>query len=906
MLGSVGVWADGAEVEIGPSKRRAVLALLATRLGSITTTDQIVDFVWDADPPPKARRVVIVHISRLRAVLAEGGIDLRAAPGGYLLSAPAHSVDALRFRAAVAAAALVAAPEQRSAALRDALALWRGDALAGIGDSPARHPIAAGLEQLRLAAVERRITADLDAGRHRELRAELAELVALHPGHEGFSTSLMLAAWRSGERTETLHEYQRLREHLASELGISPGPQAQALFTLVLQADGQERPPDRSAATLPAHARIFEGRSRWLARLDHLAAAGDTAPVVVLSGMGGVGKTALAVRWAQSAADRFPDGRLYVDLRGFDGRRPLTMLEALTRLLVAVGTPPAQLPTDPDLAAASYRAALADKRAVVVLDNARSAAQVRELLPGGRHTVVLITSRTSLTGLVARDDAIAMPVDVFSPDESVALIDRLFAQAGVFAEPHVLRQLADLCGHLPLAIRIMAANLTTGTGRTPADTVALLRDGARLTALEVPDDPASALALVFEHSYRPLDRAERRLFRLLGAAPCADYTVAAAAALTGGDPAEAAVVVRRLVDANLLIEVGADRVGFHDLIRELAESHCAAEDPDEERTAAMDRLLAWYVGLGVTVHEVVNPQLPPVVPTVGFPTAGYPFGRDPAAATAFLGAEMANVLAVIRDAAGRGREEAASQIPVALYHVLERGIAVTAAIDLAGEALAIARARGDLLGERRARNNLGAFYNNARNPAQALVHLERAIEIARLQQAPNAEATAYCNLGVAYKAMNDTDSALAAFLAAHALRPGAPNCAVLNNIGNAYANRGDYDLAAAHLTHALQVARATGVQADESLSLINLGHLELRRGRHDDALDRLRAAHALARDIGNSRVQLDADVELAQVYAELGRPQLRREHLRDALALARGTGDRVKEQEILLALDAPE
>jgi DNA-binding SARP family transcriptional activator/tetratricopeptide (TPR) repeat protein len=907
LLGPVGLWVDERELEVGPPKRRAVLAVLALRLGMTTSADQIIDFVWGDVPPPQARRVVIVHISRLRGILADGGIIVRAVPSGYVLDAPFGCVDVHRFRAAVDSAKTLRSSIERSASLREALRLWRGDALSGIGDSDARRPVVEGLERLRLIALERRIDADLDAGHHAELAPELAELVTRYPTHEPFSIALMLAAHRGGNRADALNEYERLRRSLRLELGIAPGPATESVFTNILRADQEAPHPvvmsaGRIPSQLPMSIRIFEGRADRLSELDSLT-SGDRVPIVVISGMGGVGKTALAVRWASSAAERFPDGQMYVDLRGFDSRRPLTSLEALTRLLVAAGVSPQQVPTELDTAGMTYRSLLADRHAIVVLDNARSAAQVRELLPGGRHNVVLVTSRDSLTGLIARDDAVAMPIGILRPVESMALLARLFAQTGLSAEPETLGRLADLCGHLPLAIRILAANLTTNSERTPQQMVSILSAGARLSVLEVHDDPASALGLVFEHSYRLLAAEDRRLFRLLGAAPCVDYTIDAAAALIDETREQAAGMLGRLVAANLIGEVSPGRFGFHDLVRELAESYSAAEDRDTDRASASDRLTCWYVGLGVITHRAITPQVELTEPTMRFAENRYPFDGS-AAAMAYVTAEATNLLAVSRNASERGQDDAAWQILSSLFHTLERGGAVSAAIELDSEALAIAIRRNDLVGERRARTNLAAAYNNARRPGDAIAHLERSIELARKQGARDSEASAYCNLGVSYKAMGHQDKALAAFLTADELRPDRPNCAVLNNIGNMYCRRGSFDLAGTYLNRALALARATGSRADESLCLNNIASLEFAQGNDEAALKDLHAAWELANDIGAARIQLTTDMDLARINDRLGRPDISRMHLHRALELARHTGNTQREQEILSALAA--
>jgi DNA-binding SARP family transcriptional activator/tetratricopeptide (TPR) repeat protein len=900
VLGPVGAWRDGDELDAGPPKRRAILALLAMRLDSVVTASQLVDFVWDDDPPPHARRIVTVHMSRLRSVLTVDKVSVETVSAGYILKAPPVSIDAHRFRMAVTHAETLSDAATRSAVLHDALALWRGTALSGITATAASTPIAAGLDRLRLVALERRIRADLELDRHSELHPELAELVAAHPTHEAFSTALMIAAWRCGQRAEALDEYERLRYRLADDLGIEPGPEAQSVFGEILRADPAVMPrpaaADRGPCHLPAAVGVFEGRTAQLAALDDALTGVAGTPIAVISGMGGVGKTAIAVTWAYSAAVRYPDGQFYVDLRGYDGRRPLTPIEALTRLLAAAGVAPTDVPTDLDAAAGCYRATLADKRVIVVLDNARSAAQVRELLPSGRGNVVVVTSRDSLTGLVVQNDARTIPIGVLDPGESAALFTRLFTRGRREADPATIELLGDVCGHLPLAIRILAANLVTDRSVTPEAAAEALRHGARLTALEVADDPASALGLVFAHSYGPLDPSEQRVFRLLGAAPCVDYTVESAAAIAGIGHADAAHILDRLVAANVVTEIGADRFGFHDLIRELATECNQRDEPADERRTADDRLIAWYIGLGVAAHAVVNPHLPPVRPDVAFVDAAYPFGTDSVRAIIFVDAETANLLAVARYAGACGRDADAWHIPAALFNTLDHGRSLPAALDLATEAVEIALRLGDGVAERRARINLGVFYNNARRPTEALQQLERGVVLAREQSERRSEGIAYSNMAVAYKALNDVDGYLTANLTAAELLPG--NSPIMNNLGNAYCNRGDYDLARSCLDHGLAYARANGDRANEALSLGNLGYLELTRGHPGSALDFLQAGYALAADIGFARLQVNVDVDLAETHARLGRPEQRRFHLERALKLAESSGNTGRERDI--------
>ncbi|HVQ91156.1 MAG TPA: AfsR/SARP family transcriptional regulator, partial [Mycobacteriales bacterium] len=651
VLGPLRVWDGAGWSPVRAAQQRVVLAVLLAEAGRPVTKDRLVDEIWGDRPPPSAVGIVQDYVRQLRRLVGGGTRGPLVTRGpGYELGLADDELDAAAFdRLAAAGRRELAAGRLADGArqLADGLALWQGPALADVPASPTVATHAARLDRSRLAAAEERLGAQLDLGRHSEVLGELDRLIGEHPLQERLRAQLMLALYRCGRRSEALTAYRGAREVLVAELGLEPGRELRELQRAILaddprltaptpfadlarpaqpaqparpaQPDRQPGPAEAGAgrgtpAQLPAAVAAFTGRDRHLRELDGLLATGAAArpPVLVIStiaGAAGVGKTALAVHWARRVAGAFPDGQLHVNLRGHAAGPPVRPLEALAGFLHALGVPPADVPSEVEQAAALYRSVLAGKRVLVVLDNARHPDQVRPLLPSEPGCLVIVTSRDQLGGLVARDGAVRLALDVLTPAEARLLLARLLGADRVAAEPLAAAELAELCGRLPLALRIAAANLGAAPRTTIARYTSQLAAGDRLAALEVDGDPQASVRAAFELSYRDLPGAAQRLFRLLGLVPGPDLTPPAAAALAAVPVEQAARLLDRLAAAHLVEHRVPGRYGCHDLLRRYAAERAGSDDPAADRQAALGRLVDFYLHSVAAAAERLYPHL---------------------------------------------------------------------------------------------------------------------------------------------------------------------------------------------------------------------------------------------------------------------------------------------------------
>ncbi|MBV1850740.1 AfsR/SARP family transcriptional regulator [Catellatospora tritici] len=628
LLGPLEARHEGRSLDLGRRRaERCLLGILLLEAGSVVPADRLVDLIWDAEPPATGRSILQIYMSRLRSALdpdrdGRFGVQLLARGDGYQAQVRPEAVDAHIFRARTEQALADPDPADRAATLREALAWWRGPLLAGDISDRLRDRLGAGLAELRLQAWEACLEADLSLGRHRRAVGELAELAQAHPLRERLIALHMLALYRNAQPAEALATFRRTRELLVAELGVEPGRDLHELHLRILNDDpGLELPAPAAVAvsgppaprTLPRRIPDFVGRAAELARLtDGVEAGRDGRQTVVISGIagiGGVGKTALALHWAHQHAARFPDGQLFVNLRGFDTAAPLRAADALAVLLGALGVAPDRIPLDVESAAGLYRSLLAGKRMLIVLDNAHNAAQVRPLLPGDDTTTVIVTSRDALAGLVAQEGAALLHLDVLSAAESVRLLAEIIGPDRVGTDAAGLDALARLCGYLPLALRIAAARLTADPRADVAGLVAELSDSDRLGGLAIHDDPQTAVRMVFEHSYRALSPADQELFRRLGLVPGLDFPSAAAAALAGVDAEQAERGLRHLADAHLVTETVPGRFTMHDLLREYAESLCEQVDGETATLGAFTRLTDWYLEQADAAARVLDPNM---------------------------------------------------------------------------------------------------------------------------------------------------------------------------------------------------------------------------------------------------------------------------------------------------------
>ncbi|NUR51779.1 MAG: AfsR/SARP family transcriptional regulator, partial [Hamadaea sp.] len=556
VLGPVEVTAAGRPVELGRAQRRAVLAYLLFNSGRSVSADQLVDVLWGDTPPATARTQIQVAISAVRRALREAGRDpIQSGPGGYQVTVTPDEFDLAQFTARVQTARGLGATQYAADEVRAALTLWRGTPLAGV--TAAYAPVVrAHLEEKQRAAYDMLFGIELDRGRHREVIPELTALAEAHPLHEDMAGRLMLALYRAGRPADALAAYQKIRLSLVEDLGIEPSAALRGLHQSVLAGDASLDLPatvtvaSRGTSTLPHDVPDFTGRAAELARLD----AVPGVAVTVISGPGGVGKTALAVRWAHGNAHRFPDGRFYVDLHGYGPREPMAPAEALRHVLRALGFPGGDVPADVDAAAALYRARLAGAKALILLDNAATADQVRPLLPGGPGPMVLVTSRDRLGGLIAGDGAARIELAELGVAESADLLTRIVGGDRTARDPQAVADLATACGRLPLALRIAAANLAD----RPEDTIRQYADRLaapnRLGRFVVAGDPRRTLRAVIDQSVERLTPVQQAVLRYLPALPGADFGIQVLAGVLELPRDEVGVLLKQLVDAWLVVE----------------------------------------------------------------------------------------------------------------------------------------------------------------------------------------------------------------------------------------------------------------------------------------------------------------------------------------------------------------
>lgn len=603
LLGPVAITADGEPARVGAPKLACVLAALALRPGLPVAQADLIDRVWDGDPPEAVLSVLYSYVARLRAALKPmaGAAIRRAGSHGYVLDVEPEDVDLHAVRALRGEAKM----SSTSGRPREALEAWRRacelagpDALAGIGGQWADETRAA-LAAERVDLLTDRYTAELEAGHHAAVLGDLTTVNDAEPLAEPVAELLMLAYYRCGRPADALARFEATRVRLRDELGADPSTRLRDLHLRILDQDPALDPSNASKAStaapiqLPSDISGFTGRAAELKALDQLADPASAASLAAVVGPGGAGKTALAVHWGHSAADRFPGGLLYVNLRGFDEGEMVSPREALGRLLLAMSTPGEAVPEDVDAAGELFRAVTAERSVLVILDNARNAEQVRPLLPGtGCFTIV--TSRDRLTGLVALNDARPVPVGMLGREEAVELLTRMLGAERVEAEPEAVDRLAGLCGQLALALRIAAAHMSGEPNVRIADYVAELERRDRLDVLAVDGDPAAAVTANLELSYRVLDKEAQNLFARLGTLPGEDFAEELIASVSGLSEEDTLRALRRLVAAHLVEQHRARRYRMHDLVRLYAARTGEQVLGKDDRATLIDRFVDWH------------------------------------------------------------------------------------------------------------------------------------------------------------------------------------------------------------------------------------------------------------------------------------------------------------------------
>ncbi|SDM53328.1 AfsR/SARP family transcriptional regulator [Allokutzneria albata] len=875
LLGEVAVDADGRPVDLGPAKQQCVLAALAVEAGRLVPADRLAVRVWGEDVPRRARATLYSYISRLRQALADvDGVVIERRSGGYALLA--DSVDLHRFHALRAAAREQADDERAVRLLTEALELWRGDALTGL-DSEWAEAERARLARERLAAQGDLVDAQLRSGQGERLVAELAARVGEHPLDERVAGQYMRALNQAGRTADALEHYRRLRARLVDELGTDPGAALQELHRKLLGADpaltvapgGRLVPRQLPAAPVP-----FVGRTDELDRL------GGT---VVIAGAGGVGKTWLALHWAHRHIDRFPDGQLFVDLRGFSPENsPMDPAVAVRGFLGALGVDPGQVPADPHARSALFRSLVADRRMVLVLDNAVDTAQVAPLLPGSEQCTVIVTSRYRLTGLVTGHGAQHVPLDVLAETEARDLLRDRLGAARVVAEPAAVDLLIALCGGFPLALTIVAAHAQTRPRLPLAELADELHD-LGLSALD-DDDPSASLPSVLSWSYRALTPEEANAFALLGIAPGPDIGVHAAAALVGLPLNTTRTLLRGLEQASLTSRDARGRYVMHDLVRRYA-ADLAQELPD----AALRRVADFYLHTAYACDRLLAPHREPVPLDPPAPGVHLQNPDHRAAAMVWFETEHQCLLAVQQLTFERGWQHSTWRIAWVLntylqVRVLPRDwlgvwqLARKATEDMADPGMDVV-----------ALQYIGLANANLGHTREGIQHLERALDLAERHgdqvnrgHLHRALARAWEQQGDDHRALEHSAQALSVYQ-----RSGNPvwEAIGLNSVGWDLAKLGHYDEARQRCRAALVLHRHLDTPAERANTLDSLGYIEHHAGNHEEAITYYREALALYRDLGNRLGVVDPLVGLGNAHAALGRPEQAQAVWEEALEL---------------------
>ncbi|MCU7731128.1 tetratricopeptide repeat protein [Actinoplanes sp. KI2] len=880
LWGPIEVAGNGSVLVIRPPQQAAVLAALAVDAGRQVSNESLLSRIWDEEPPAQARRTVHTYLTRIRRSLEqagalEHGVRLTHRGNGYLLELGSATVDLLAFQGLVAQARHPGCPAaRRMELLTEALSSCRGEPLAGMPGGWAAQ-VREGLRQQRLDAVLAWATAALLCGRATETVGPLIDLVGEHPLVESAVAALMRALQATGRSADALDRYTQARQRLAEQLGIDPGPELRSAHREVLAAGPQPLPalaPERAPAQLPLDVAGFAGRDSAMAELDDLLAGSRRSPaavtVVAVSGTAGVGKTALAVHWAHRHRGHFPAGQLFADLRGYGPGSPVRPVEALARFLVALGMPAAEVPAGEEAAADAYRSLLAERRVLVVLDNVATADQVRPLLPAGAGSFVLVTSREQLGGLVAREGARSLTLEVLRPEESRALITGLLGDARLAAEPAAAQRLTEVCAHLPLALRIAAAHLVFRPGETITGYTGRLDPADRVTALQIEGDEQTAVRFAFDRSYATLPRDARRVFRLIGLNPGADLTSPAAAVLAGVPVAEAERLLDRLTAAHLVQPYRPGRFICHDLLRLYAAGRAEAEDAGEERDAAVGRLLEWQLSTAEAAIRLLYPEKRRVEAEKlpGPAAAGF---TDKKSALDWLEAERANLVSSARFAAGSGPHRYAWQLAGELraYFWNAGHAPAWQAMNQAG--LIAAEVAGDLQAQTAMRLNSGALSWRQDRYDAAIEHYRAALGLARRLGRRDLETDALSSLGAVFRQAGRLDDAIGPLREAMVLEQdqGTLRPGTVGRLGSVHWELGQLQEAAEMHARALTMYRTIDSAAGQAVALANLGETHLLRGKAGPAAEHLSQALGLYREIGNRDGESEALCGLAVAYS---------------------------------------
>ena len=924
LLGPLLVRRGGTVMPVSPGKQRALLAALLLDANKVLSLDELAGVVWGAELPRSVRPGLHNIVMRLRRSLADADRSrVMAQPCGYQIRVETGELDIARFEALLAAgheARRAGLDADAAVQFRAALALWRGPPLSGVSSQALELRDIPRLEEMRLQALEARLDTDLRLGRHAEAIIELKQLCAANPLRERLHALLMLALYRDGQQAGALAAFQAARTLLTDELGCEPGPELRLLQQQILNADPALTAVDTANAAgsaggsagadvgarrharqphgavvprqLPSAVPHLTGRASELGALtgllDRSASAGDCVAIAAIAGTAGVGKTTLALCWAHRVADRFPDGQMHINLRGFgSAETAMTLTDAVRLLLDGLEVPAQRIPADLDAQVALYRSLLAGKRMLIVFDNARDPAQVDPLLPGSAGSMVLVTSRNQLTGLAAAHGASLLTLDVLTEQEASQMLARRIGHERARAEPAAVAELARLCARLPLALSIAAARAAARPRLAIADLTSELSDtGSRLDRLDT-GDQATDVRTVFSWSYWQLSGSASGMFRLLGVHPGPDITAAAAASLAGVPQPEADRALSELARAHLVTESAPRRYTCHDLLRAYAGELAATGESEASRRSALHRILDYYVHTACAAALAIEPDRTPITVERPQPHVRPDGFTDRQQALDWLHSERDVLAGAINRAAADGFSAHAWQLPWAIaifakWYGYWHELATSQQL-----ALDVLRPAGEPLLQIGAMRLLALAKLRLGAPDDAAACLIDGLEVARQADNSRAQAQLHADLAAVSQAqghrrdaLDHTEDSLRLFRAA-----GLRSCEAdaINNLGWYHALFGNYEEALGHCQQAAAIYSELGNSPGRAGAFDSLGYAHHHLGHYAEAISCFELAIDIEGTVGDPHRRVEFLIHLGDSREAAGKRAAARHAWRQAL-----------------------
>ncbi|MBE1577779.1 BTAD domain-containing putative transcriptional regulator [Amycolatopsis roodepoortensis] len=910
VLGPFEVETAEGPVDVG-GRQRALLASLAFSANQVVPQWKLIDHVWGEESPLDVRNGLQTLVSRLRRSLGADAVE--TTEGGYLLRADAAELDLLALRELVdsaAAAARAGDTGREYALLEAAVRLWRGDPLEDVASPGLRAEAGPKVAELWFAARERMLDVDLERGDGQEVIADLLDLTARHPLRESLWARLMLALHRAGRRADALDAYRRVSELVREQLGLDVGRAVADLHQAILRDDEALVAEQPAAAQvprqLPGDVRGFVGRGDELAGLDRLVSGADGQPVVIsaVDGAAGIGKTTLAVHWAHQVATRFPDGQLYLNLRGYGPSAPVDPADALDVLLRSLGVPPERVPADLEERAALWRTESAVRRVLVVLDNVRDSAQVRPLLPGGGSVVV--TSRRKLRGLTAREGARHVTLGLLSPVEGLELFTDQVGQERVAAEPDAAAAIVELCARLPLALRLAADH----AARHPEWPLSALRDELAgqhgLDVLSVDDDRDTDLRSLFDWSYDVLDSQATAVFDVLGLFPGDTIGEHAVAALAAIPPAEAGAALRRLAEVSMLQQRLPDRFELHDLLRQYARDK-AVRLPGGQ--AAIERLVAHYVLTAERAREHLSgtPHRMPVAPAV--PEVPVVEFTDHHAAVAWFDREIDTIARLVLGVDEHGLHvQAAVLFQLSWQYLYLRGH-WRRMVAMGETAIRGAASVGDRFLQAKCFNGVSTGYGRVFERDKQIDYCYAALAVFRELGDRAEQGTSLLNLGSALNWQRRFAEAVEPLREAVRLYESAGDhlsaAMALNNLADTFVGLDRFEEARGPARQALDTFRKGKEPARIVAGLETIAAVQAGSGDHHAAAATYREAVDLVEEVHVTRSAVPLRVKLGHALLALGDVDQAHRVWREAYDRCLREGDQIAADEIRALLTAP-